>query len=396
VNDSTLRAWWSHRQGLDGSLRDASPADVLERAGWARSVGGAGPYLTLFARATISRDAADAAAARLDVHELPAARNCTYVVPSRDFALALAVGAGFSSGEMKTALKIGVTDTEVDRLCDAVLGALSSGPLEPEAIRAATGNRSRSLGDVGKKKGMSTTLPLALGRLQAEGAIRRVPVNGRLDQQRYAYTLWQSNPLAGAGFDGDAAFTELARSFFEWIGPARRSEFRWFSGLGARLAEAAVAPLGLEPAWNGSDLLMLPGHVEAFRSFRPPGEPCYVLVSSLDSIAALRRDLRSLLGGDDGERVMPGDRLSRPMAVLSDLPGHAILDRGRVIGLWEYDTASESIVWMTFGVRDPAIEAAVRATADFIREQLGDARSFSLDSPKSRSPRIEAIRAAAG
>ena len=29
-----------------------------------------------------------------------------------------------------------------------------------------------------------------------------------------------------------------------------------------------------------------------------------------------------------------------------------------------------------------------------VRDQLGDARSFSLDSPKSRTPRIEALRAA--
>src|SRR5687767_314764 len=35
----TLRAWWAHRQGLDGSLAGAKPAEVLSRAGWARSVG---------------------------------------------------------------------------------------------------------------------------------------------------------------------------------------------------------------------------------------------------------------------------------------------------------------------------------------------------------------------
>jgi len=29
-----------------------------------------------------------------------------------------------------------------------------------------------------------------------------------------------------------------------------------------------------------------------------------------------------------------------------------------------------------------------------VRERLGDARSFSLDSPKSRVPRIEALRKA--
>src|SRR5215203_3981177 len=38
--ESKLRAWWSHRQGLDGSLHDKSPAEILERCGWARSVGG--------------------------------------------------------------------------------------------------------------------------------------------------------------------------------------------------------------------------------------------------------------------------------------------------------------------------------------------------------------------
>ena len=59
MDDAKLRAWWWQRQGLDGSLRGASPAAVLERSGWARSVGGVGPYLTLFARAGTSREAAD-------------------------------------------------------------------------------------------------------------------------------------------------------------------------------------------------------------------------------------------------------------------------------------------------------------------------------------------------
>ena len=44
---------------------------------------------------------------------------------------------------------------------------------------------------------LTTTLPLALGKLQAMGEIRRVPVNGRLDQQRYKYSAWRPNPLRG-------------------------------------------------------------------------------------------------------------------------------------------------------------------------------------------------------
>src|SRR5580704_4933081 len=77
-----LRAFRSMRQGLDGSLAGRSPAEVLERTGWVRSVGGASPYLALFARAGTLREAADAALAAVAIHELPSARGCTYVVPA--------------------------------------------------------------------------------------------------------------------------------------------------------------------------------------------------------------------------------------------------------------------------------------------------------------------------
>src|SRR5713101_8077532 len=103
MDQTKLRAWYSHRQGLDGSLAGAKPADILARSGWARSVGGSAPYLTLFARGGTSRAEADAAAAKLEIHELPSARGCTYVLPSADFALGLAVGRPLSGGDMKTA-----------------------------------------------------------------------------------------------------------------------------------------------------------------------------------------------------------------------------------------------------------------------------------------------------
>jgi len=152
MKSSKLRAWWWNRQGLDGSMRGKSPAQILERCGWSRSVGGVGPYLTLFSRGGTSRELADTAAATLAIHELPTARGCTYVVPSSDFALGLTVGRNFS-GDMNTALKLGVTEKEVDKLCDAVVRALEKGPLDPDGIRQATGKASRSLGDDGKKKG---------------------------------------------------------------------------------------------------------------------------------------------------------------------------------------------------------------------------------------------------
>lgn len=101
MDENKIRAWWSHRQGLDGSLSGATPKEVLERSGWARSVAGAGPYLTLYSRAGTSRETADKAVKELQIHELPSARGCTYVVPSSDFALALKVGQQFTVADRR-------------------------------------------------------------------------------------------------------------------------------------------------------------------------------------------------------------------------------------------------------------------------------------------------------
>ena len=138
--ETKLSAWWFHRQGLDGTITTRSPAEVLERAGWARSVAGSGPYLTFFSRAGISRESVDAAVAELAIHELPSARACTYVVPASDFALALRVAMEFSGGELALARKLGVNDEEIARLCDEVLDVLGKGQLSPDEIRDATGN----------------------------------------------------------------------------------------------------------------------------------------------------------------------------------------------------------------------------------------------------------------
>jgi hypothetical protein len=396
MDPTKLRAWWWHRQGLDGMLAKSTAAQVLERSGWARSVAGVGPYLTLHARAGIGRAAADQAVERLEVHELPAARGCTYVVPASDFALALRLAQDFAGAEMKTAAKLGVTEKEIDKLCAAVVRALAAEALDPDGIRDAVGGAARSLGEEGKKKGLTTTLPVALGRLQVLGEIRRVPTNGRLDQQRYRYALWRPNPLARLALSSEEARVELARRYFRWVGPATPSEFQWFSGLGVKAAQAAMAPLGLVPVEDGADRLLLAADREAFRALKAPAKPQYALVSSLDAISALRRDVRTLVDDKDADRQVLGDKKTAALGGFYDLPDHAILDRGRLVGLWEFDPEADAIAWTTFGVKDKALDAAVARTEAYVRDELGDARSFSLDSPKSRAPRIQALRKGAG
>jgi hypothetical protein len=330
------------------------------------------------------------AVVNLEIHELPSARGCTYVVPANEFALALKAGESFGSGEMKTAYKLGVTGKEVEKLCDAVLKALAKGPLDPEEIREATGSASRHLGEEGKKKGMITTLPLALGKLQSSGHIRRVPVNGRLDQQRYRYILWQPNPRTNFTLPAEQVQTELARRYFHWTGPASIAEYQWFSALTGKAAKAAIAPLKLEPV--AGDRLMLPEDRDQFEGFKIPKQAQYAMVSSIDGLSLLRRDLNSLVDAKDYSHKLL--RAEGAGSGVLDLPSHGIFDRGRLVGLWEYDPVTESLAWMAFIPKNKDLERTVQRTEEYVRTQLGDARSFSLDSPKSRIPRIEALRKA--
>jgi DNA glycosylase AlkZ-like len=381
-------AWWWHRQGLDGSAATSTPAQVLATTGWARSVGGANPYLSLFARAGTSRADADDAVRALDIYELPAARGCTYVVPAEHFALALQVGRGAPEADLSVLAKLGVPRGEIDKLCAAVLDVVGAEPLDPATLKTRLGDAVRNLGEAGRKKGQSTTLPSALGLLQAAGEIRRVPVNGRLDQQRYGYVRW--HPPA-SGLDDDAARAELARLYFGWTGPASLAHFRWFSAFSAANAKAAIADLGLIDVGDG---LLLPADlVDGYEAYTVAAHPRYSLLAGIDALVLLRRDHHALLAPQDQDRAVSGDK---PLGGLADLPDHPIVDRGRIVGLWQYDADAERIVWWVFEPTEDesALLAAVAQTEAYVRDQLGDARSFSLDSPKSRAPRLAALRSA--
>lgn len=396
VSAAQLRAFFWQRQGLDGGLAGQAADAVLARTGWSRSVGGCGPYLALFSRsrACLSREAVDAAVAALQIHELPSARGCTYVVPAADFALALRAGQGHGdAAEIETARRhCGVTDQELDRLCAKVLDTLSRGPLDPAQIKEAAGDAVRHLGDVGKKRGLTTTLPLALGRLQGLGEIRRVPVNGRLDQQRYRYALWRPSPLVGDHLTAQDIAVELARRFFRWAGPATVKQLAWWAGLSVKAAQAAAQALPLRPLAEGDDRLLFDDDLDALRDTPVPEVARFALVGSLDNLCHLRREVAGLLDQADAASPLWGEQGPHSTS-LYDMPHHGILDRGRLIGFWDYDGQGE-IVWRTFAGAPSGLAQEVARTEAFVRDQLGDARSFSLDSPEKRGPRLARLRAA--
>jgi hypothetical protein len=224
--------------------------------------------------------------------------------------------------------------------------------------------------------------------LQTSGHIHRVPLNGRLDQQRYRYQLWHPNPLQDFSLSTEEAYTELARRYFHWIGAATMAEFQEFAGIGVKAAKDAVAPLHLEPLAPDDSRMVPPANRLDFAAFKNPSKPCYSLVGSIDSLFQMRREISSLLDPEDAQRP---SFANGPKG----LGSHAIVDRGRIVGLWEYDPEHAAIVWSAFIKPDKQLRDAVAKTEAYVRDQLGDARGFSLDNPKSRAPRIAALRAGA-
>jgi hypothetical protein len=102
----------------------------------------------------------------------------------------------------------------------------------------------------------------------------------------------------------------------------------------------------------------------------------------------------SLIDPADAALPVPGEKIR--VGGVTDLTDHAIVDRGRLIGLWQYEVDSGDVVTWLFGSAKPdsALRKEIERTQAFVRDDLGDARSFSLDSPKSRAPRIAALRSA--
>ncbi len=332
--------------------------------------------------------------ASMQIHELPSARGCTYVVPRRDFALALKVGQGFSDeGDLKIAKKfLGVTDEEIEHLGRKVLEALADEPLDPRELKTRLGDAVRSLGAEGKKRGQTTTLPIVLGRLQSQGRIRRLAINGRLDEQRYRYALWSPSPLEDLSMDREEALREMAKRYFQWIGPASATNFQGFSGLGVKAAQDVLAPLGLVPMETGSGLLIFPEDREELMTFKPPADAQIALTAGLDSLLLLRREIRDYIDGRDLEEPILGEVGVSSLGGLQDLPSHAIFDRGRLIGLWEYELSSGTVVWQSWVSESEELRGAIARMQSLIHDQLGDARSFSLDSPDSRQLRIDFLR----
>ncbi len=101
-------------------------------------------------------------------------------------------------------------------------------------------------------------------------------------------------------------------------------------------SKAATAPLNLVPLDPDEPYFMLPEDQELYSSFEMSKHPQYKLVSSLDAIMLLKRDLGTLIAPSDQDHPVYTEKGDTQAAgSFSDAPFNAILYRGRLIGFWE-------------------------------------------------------------
>ncbi len=351
MDSDTLRAFWAARQGLDGSLGAAGPAEVLARTGWARSAGGFNPYLTFFSRAGTGRRAADEEMAGDRIGEIPAVRGRAYVLPEEDYGLGLRTSEPAARAEVRASERRGVEHRLLDKVIAALYEAIGDTPTDLSELDM-TGLLPE--GEAGEHTRLA-----ALALLQTAGAIRRVPLEGRFDRHGHGYVRWADPPPEPEGADARLA---LAERYWAWIGVASLAHFRRFSGLSEEAARAAVEPLGLHRQVDG-DLLIR--DVDEFGDYTPPSTPSYALVSALDGLHRLRHDLGAVLDPEHAD--------------LRGLPAQPLFDRGKIVGFWNFDADDGTVVWTTWTRPDDALHEAVARAEAFIASELADSRGPTPD-----------------
>lgn len=388
------RRAWSAGQGLETRSTDAV-AKCVAATGWLRSIGGAEPYLALVARTEKASVAAVTRALRSGALQIvPSVRGCMYVVPKAHVPLSLRVAAALGGPRLgKDLAKAGSSLDEVDGMADAILAALADAPRETRALADALPEGVvRSLGAKGKKVGLTTTLPPALRRLEFLGRVTRVPVEHRLDHERYE---WAATGSTLAEVDAAEVWREMAALYFRWAGPATRKEFAAWVGCRQGDAKSAIEAAGLEA-------VEVEGLGEAF-AYRATldtkpgrGGPPVRFVGALDNLFAMRASSASLVAPEHaGVEVSSFGRGKR--ATLGDVGqplDRTMVAGGRVVGLWAYaNPGSEAFPFETLAAKAKKEARAEQARADEVFAALGHGRATSIDTDRHLEERLARMRA---
>lgn len=392
--ESARRRWFA-AQGLPRAAESAVAA--VEQGGYVRTLGGVDVYLALRARVPgLTRAAVDAAVEAGELQVVPSVRGCIYLVARDDVPWSLRI-ADLLSHRRRTREyeKVGITDAELRTLGDDVLSVLADGPASTHDLRKALEGRIRSLGDAGKKVGISSTLPPALRELEFQGRLTRLLDGGRLDTERYLWHVTAGDVFADGFPDEEApVHRHLAERFLAAAGLATVDRFASWAGLGKRAARAAVGELETDTvAVEGSD----EPHLRLAGSASEESEGVAFLPFE-DNLIQLRSGVAPLV--DSAHHHLPVPTWGRggdsTLGAANHMAYRSLVVDGEVVGVWEHDPDQGRVAWAVFGPLDPAterrIEAEAHEVATFLADDVGRAISFSIDTEDDLRRRAGRIR----
>ncbi|REG29453.1 winged helix DNA-binding protein [Archangium gephyra] len=400
-----VRAHWHRKQGLAEPLR-TSVEEVVASTGWLRTLGGVDAYLAARARVPgLKRQQLDEAVAQSRLQVVPAVRGCMYLVPRPEVPLVLRIAEEQHRKKADREYeKAGIEPRELADVGEAVLKALRKGPLSTDALRKALPEGTvRALGDKGKKVGISSTLPPALRHLEFEGKLERTQEGGRLDTERYLWRLPAKNVFTGAKVPAEPVerHARIASLFFKQAGPTPLESFTTWAALSQREARAALEKLPLVPvAVEGVEdgLWVMEEELAALREPVPASESLAMLAFE-DSYLAFHGGPALFTDPKHHARKVPvwGNTKGGTLGDARYLFMRPLLDGDRLVGFWEYDVDAGAVVFGTFDKLAPkrrkAVEALAADVATFLREEVGHAHSFSLDSDDTVRERAALVKA---
>ncbi|HYO55527.1 DNA glycosylase AlkZ-like family protein [Archangium sp.] len=399
------RTHWHRKQGLAEPLQ-GSLEEVVAATGWPRTLGGVDAYLAMRARVPgLKRQRLDEAVEQSRLQVIPAVRGCIYLVPRPEVPLVLRIA---EEQHRKRAdrehEKAGIAPNELADVGEAVLKALRKGPLSTDALRKALPEGTvRSLGDKGKKVGLSSTLPPAVRHLEFEGKVERTLEGGRLDTERYLWRLPAKNPFTGAKVPGEPVerHARIAATFFRQAGPATLEDFTTWAALSQREARAAMEKLPLVPvAVEGfaSEAWVLEEELAVLRE-KAPASSSLSMLAFEDGYLAFHGGPALFTDPRHHAREVPvwGTTKGSTLGDARYLSMRPLFDGDRLVGFWEYDVDAGAVVFGTFDKLAPkrrkAVEAFAEDVAAFLRDDVGHAHSFSLDSDDSLRERVALVKA---
>jgi hypothetical protein len=330
-------------------------------------------------------------------------------VPRGDLPLCLSVARDLSRArDDRDAERAGIRPQELEDLGKAVLAELQGGgPRTTDGIKKALAPGSvRSLGERGKKVGVSSTLPPTLRRLEFAGRIARTPVDGHLDHEKYLWRATDGDPFAAGDLPDDPVLchARLLQHFVECAGVTTLALFCAWSGLTQRDARQALEHVDVEQvsaAGLGDETLATPrlatllskvDEADAAVAFLPFEDNLIHLAGGLAHLVAEKQHgLQVPTWGD-----MKGKNKVSPLGTSRFVMMRSILAEGRVRGFWEYDPDDHTVATHLFDPPKKTVRAAIDAAADdlaqFLTADLGHGHSFSLDDDKELRTRLALLR----